>query len=88
MSAMRCGLSIIWLSNYFLNGMKKKHYEHIGGITERFKRDAYRKYAKGQKEHGGNLYDMPLEQLLTEIRNELLDLVIYFDTLTENLKKK
>lgn len=68
--------------------MKKKHYEHINGITERFKRDAYRKYVKGQKEHGGNLYDMPSVELLKEIRNEILDLVIYFDTLVGKLEKK
>ena len=68
--------------------MKKKHYEHIDGITERFKRDAYKKYVKGQKEHGGDLYNMPSKQLLKEIRNEIIDLVIYFDTLMENFKKK
>ena len=44
------------------------------------------KYRKGQAEHGGNLFDMSLTQLLDEALGEAIDQVTYLVTAIEKLK--
>lgn len=50
----------------------------IANSLTRFVIDACEKYNKGQKEHGGNLWERQLQQ---EIRNELIDTFFYTEAL-------
>ncbi len=55
------------------------HLAHLRQIQRQVMTDLRRKYLKGQKEHGGNLWQKP--GLLDEAINEALDLVVYLYTL-------
>lgn len=54
---------------------------HLSKIKTAFSKMIDAKYRAGAKEHGGNLDDMPQEQLLQEIEAEIIDLVVYWMTL-------
>ena len=58
---------------------------HISGISQRVTRDLHRKYTLGQREHGGNLWECA--GLFKEVRDELLDLITYQDTLEHQLRE-
>ena len=65
--------------------MEAEHKAHIQGIVNRFSNEAETKYRSGQIEHGGNLWTKP--GMLSNLRAEILDLVVYQDTLAEQLEK-
>ncbi len=60
---------------------------HLLSITERFKKLADAKYQKGQKEHGGNLWDLSATQLLDEAIAESIDQITYLLTLRDKLNQ-
>mgnify|MGYP001583976556 CR=1 FL=1 len=63
--------------------MTPEHDEHLNGIHRRLTQDLYEKYRRGQAEHGGKLWESP--GMLRELRNELIDLITYEDTLAYQL---
>ena len=65
--------------------MEAEHTAHISGIIRRFSSEAVAKYRTGQTEHGGNLWTKP--GMMANLRAEILDLVVYQDTLAEQLEK-
>lgn len=64
--------------------MTGTQHAHIDGIVERFSGEAKTKYEHGQREHGGNLYEKP--GMMRHLRQEVLDLVVYQDTMDEQLR--
>lgn len=64
--------------------MEALHTAHIESITQRFTQDIRKKYERGQREHGGNLWTKP--GMMPNLRAEILDFVVYQDTLQEQLK--
>jgi hypothetical protein len=61
--------------------MTQEQEQHLQQIKDRFCEMIDAKYRAGCREHGGNLWDVPAEQLKKEITNEILDLVAYQFTL-------
>lgn len=53
--------------------------QHLQGIIGRFVEHFTEKYLKGQKEHGGNLWEKP--GMLKMLRQEHLDSIAYDDSL-------
>jgi len=60
------------------SGLTPDQQAHIEGIIAAFAHLAYRKYAAGVPEHGGNLWEKPV--CLTEMKHELVDAFIYTST--------
>ena len=60
--------------------------EHIEGIIIGFAHMAYKKYAAGQAEHGGNLWKKKI--VMDEVLNEAVDAFIYADTLKQQIQEK
>lgn len=58
--------------------------EHLAKIIASFTRDVTKKYATGQAEHGGNLFDKPNLPMLME---EVQDLIVYAYTLKDQINK-
>ncbi len=56
--------------------------EHLAKIIANFTKDVTKKYAIGQAEHGGNLFDKPNLPMLME---EVQDLVVYAYTLKDQI---
>ena len=63
----------------------EKDRTHVLTICRRFAEEATRKYVAGVREHGGHLPDKP--GMLANLRAEVLDLAIYQDTLTDQLRR-
>lgn len=61
--------------------MTALHEAHLARILNTFTQDARAKYAKGQREHGGNLWETP--GILDHAIEEAIDLVVYLYTLKE-----
>ncbi len=68
--------------------MTKKQTEHLEKIIKDFERTCRWKYRKGQKEHGGNLFDLTIEQLMVEAYHEIVDLWTYLVTLKFKLEEE
>lgn len=66
------------LRNRYGDRLTSEQQRHIEGIILRFAERAYAKYARGQREHGGDLWRRPVVQ---EILDESVDLIIYAYTL-------
>lgn len=64
--------------------MENEHQKHLEHILHNFCEDASKKYVKGQKEHGGKLWEKT--DLLDQAIAEAIDQVIYLYTLKEQLK--
>ena len=62
--------------------MTPQQTAHLQRIKDLFCSDLDTKYARGQQEHGGNLWDRPC---LTELGFEIVDLVTYFSVVRDNL---
>lgn len=58
---------------------------HINAITRSFKKLATEKYAKGVKEHGGNLWEV--SGLIDMALDECIDQYIYLTTLKSQIIK-
>lgn len=54
--------------------MNEIQTEHMNSITTKVVHDIQVKYSKGQREHGGNLWD---RDVLKDIVDESLDLITY-----------
>lgn len=65
--------------------MDKANAAHIEGIVERVSADLRTKYAAGQKEHGGNLWEKP--GMIDYAIEEVLDLAVYLYTLRDDLRR-
>ena len=55
---------------------------HAKSISENISKAVIDKYAEGQKEHGGNLWQKPLRR---EISQELTDFICYWKTMDPQL---
>lgn len=61
---------------------------HVEAIGKEFCNSLADKYIKGQREHGGNLYDKSIDYLLTEAINECIDQFTYLTTLRERIRNE
>lgn len=61
-----------------------KQGKHIADISVAVCRRIEAKYRKGQKEHGGNLWEK--EGMLENIMDEITDLLVYAHTLREQME--
>lgn len=68
--------------------MTKSQIKHVQILSLTFQRKLARKYAKGAKEHGGDLHDYPELMLLDQAIEEVIDCYAYLMTLREKLTKK
>lgn len=59
--------------------------QHIITLIRRFEAAADKKYRTGQAEHGGNLWDLPILQILDNAIDEVVDQFIYLSTLKDKL---
>lgn len=60
--------------------------EHVEEIAREFVHEMTEKYIAGQREHGGNLYDMSVGGLLDEAIKEAIDQVTYLLTIRRKLR--
>ena len=67
--------------------LTKDQEKHLNKIIIKTSERQIHKYNLGAAEHGGNLWDMPVEQLADEALNEVVDLGAYLTTLIENLQE-
>ncbi len=58
---------------------------HILHLQQMCAKMINKKYIAGAKEHGGNIWDMPNEELLDQALDEAIDQVVYLLTLKDNL---
>lgn len=58
-----------------------KQADHVREIGMDFAAEMATKYIKGQKEHGGNLWDLSEDQLLDQAIDEAIDQVVYLMTI-------
>jgi len=65
--------------------MNQKQEEHIDKICDGFTEEAWEKYEKGSKEHGGNLWQKA--NIIKMIKEEAIDLYIYACTLEKQIQK-
>jgi len=64
-----------------VNGKQLAHQENV---LTRWGRAFRHKYAKGQQEHGGNVWEKPA--MLSQAKAEVLDLICYVDVIDEQLQ--
>ena len=65
--------------------MTPEQEAHLRSLKERFAAEFEAKYRNGQAEHGGNLYEMPAYALITNLKQEALDLWAYACTLEDQI---
>ena len=68
------------------NPLTKEQNDHLVSLIVYFAEAVTNKYVTGQKEHGGNIWDMSAERLLDEAINENLDQFTYLMTLKQKMK--
>ena len=66
--------------------MTKKQNQHLKRIQNSFVKEVGKKYALGQIQHKGNLWEKP--GMLDMAIEEVLDLAVYLYTLREQSEKK
>ena len=64
-------------SNGTARGMQAEHEAHLSRINAIFHLVNSAKYRRGQNEHGGNLWEVPLEELLINSLFEQIDCINY-----------
>lgn len=57
--------------------MTNEQFEHMTENTWSFQKEYQKKYTAGQKEHGGNMWDMGAYQALENMEDEVLDMWSY-----------
>ena len=62
----------------------KSPADHLVGVIDWVVKVIQIKYCKGQAEHGGELYTKP--GALTNLEDEILDLIVYHQTARQQLK--
>lgn len=65
--------------------MTSEQEKHLISIKKSFDIRVDKKYRKGQEEHGGNLYDMSMLDLIDNTINEAIDQVVYLLTLRNSM---
>lgn len=60
---------------------------HLESIQFYFSKAVGSKYRKGQEEHGGNLFDMSVLQLIDAALDEAIDQITYLKTLRDKIEK-
>mgnify|MGYP007027865279 CR=1 FL=1 len=68
--------------------MTREQEEHLQDIMEITVARMSRKYRLGQAEHGGNLTDMPVRDLIENSIDEAIDQLVYLITLRSALDKE
>ena len=68
--------------------MTPKSDAHLSRLLKDTRLLLKRKYTKGHEEHGGDLLDIGIPQLLNETIAEALDQLVYLLTLKEKLGMK
>lgn len=58
---------------------------HLDDLKDDFLDLVDPKYRAGAAEHGGNIWDMPVEKLLESALEEVVDLFVYLRTLQQKL---
>lgn len=61
---------------------------HVEDIAKEFVYAMSDKYIKGQREHGGNVFDMSLDKLLNNAIDEAIDQVVYLLTLKRVMARR
>lgn len=65
--------------------MEAANQAHLDSIVRELTQDIRAKYAKGQEEHGGRIWEKP--GMLDHAIEEVLDLAVYLYTLKQQLAK-
>lgn len=63
--------------------LSKKQTDHMSSIAYEFSVLMANKYKEGVEEHGGNLWQMPFEDLLNNAIEEAIDQVVYLLTMKQ-----
>jgi hypothetical protein len=72
---------ISWLMHVEDPRLTTEQANHIAKLAKEFSMAMAEKYAKGQAEHGGNLWDLSEDQLLQHALEEAIDEVVYLLTI-------
>ena len=67
--------------------MTPNHEEHLRSIIKRVGEMIDKKYRKGQAEHGGNLWAVPVATLVDNAIEEAIDQLAYLLTIKDSLLK-
>lgn len=62
--------------------------DHLNELIDDFIELVEPKYTKGAQEHGGNLWDMPTDKLISSAMEEIIDMYVYLRTLQQILDKR
>lgn len=65
--------------------MSPDQQEHAEELARQFKSRMLYKYSRGASEHGGNLWEMNLKNLLENALDEAIDQVVYILTALEKI---
>jgi hypothetical protein len=65
--------------------MTKDQELHLGRVLEMFELKTDEKYRNGQKEHGGNMWEMGVIELVENAMDEAIDQWVYLYTIYEQL---
>lgn len=65
--------------------MTKEQEDHLELLKLNFVSTVDKKYRKGQAEHGGNLINMPVLELIDSAIEEAVDQFVYLTTLRNKL---
>ena len=66
--------------------MNKDQEQDLSEIQGLFHSLVDEKYRKGAKEHGGNIWDISIDQLAHEAMNEAIDQFVYLKTLHDKIQ--
>lgn len=68
--------------------MSPQQHAHMKSIQITFNKQLEKKYEKGAKEHGGNLWERAPSWMLDQAIEEALDQYVYLITLKQQMEKK
>ena len=68
--------------------MTQDQQEHAQALARQFEARMLYKYTKGAAEHGGNLWEMNLKNLLENALDEAIDQVVYILTALEKVNDR
>jgi hypothetical protein len=67
--------------------LTKEQNNHMNENAEAFVREYCDKYVGGVREHGGNMWEMSLEDLISELKDEIKDAWSYAMDIERKIKK-
>lgn len=65
--------------------LNERQLQHLNRLTKKFIADTSVKFRKGAVEHGGDLQDMPILEIVDNALDEVIDQWVYLTTLRERL---